>query len=45
SWDMTFEDKEASDYLVGQLWMRRGARAYLLDQVRGRWAFAQTAAR
>ncbi|WP_193613150.1 phage terminase large subunit [Nocardioides lijunqiniae] len=42
SWDMTFKDKETSDYVVGQVWMRRGARAYLLDQVRGRWAFAQT---
>lgn len=42
SWDLTFKDTKASDYVVGQVWMRRGADHYLLDQVRGRWAFPET---
>nr|WP_281374602.1 phage terminase large subunit [Nocardioides soli] len=42
SWDMAFKDTDASDYVVGQVWMRRGARAYLLDQVRGRMSFVET---
>jgi len=42
SWDLTFKDTKASDYVVGQVWMRRGANAYLLDQVRGRWSFPET---
>lgn len=42
SWDMTFTDKKTSDFVVGQVWLRRGADAYLLDQVRGRWDFPET---
>lgn len=42
SWDMTFKDTDSSDYVVGQVWMRRGAQAFLLDQVRGRWSFTET---
>ena len=42
SWDMAFKDLESSDYVVGQVWMRRGAEAFLLDQVRGRWDFPET---
>lgn len=42
SWDMTFKDKKSSDFVVGQVWVRRGAYAYLVDQVRGRWSFTQT---
>ncbi|MEP7738541.1 phage terminase large subunit [Nocardioides sp. 31GB23] len=42
SWDMTFKDTDSSDYVVGQVWMRRGPRVYLLDQVRGRWSFTET---
>lgn len=42
SWDMTFKDKASSDFVVGQVWMRRGADAILLDQVRGRWDFPET---
>jgi predicted phage terminase large subunit-like protein len=42
SWDMAFKDTDGSDYVVGQTWMRRGARAFLLDQVRGRWSFVET---
>lgn len=39
SWDMTFKDKRDSDFVVGQVWGRRGADKYLLDQVRGRMNF------
>lgn len=39
SWDFTFKDTDASDWVVGQVWMRRGADAFLLDQVRRRMDF------
>ncbi len=39
SWDFTFKDTKASDYVVGQVWLRRGVNAYLLDQIRGRMDF------
>ena len=42
SWDMTFKDSKASDYVVGQVWGRDQANFYLLDQVRGRWDFVKT---
>jgi predicted phage terminase large subunit-like protein len=42
SWDMTFKDTAGTDYVVGQVWLRRGADAYLLDQVRGRMDFVET---
>lgn len=42
SWDMTFKDGDASDFVVGQLWGRKGADFYLLDQMRGRWSFTQS---
>lgn len=42
SWDLAFKDTDTSDYVVGQIWMRRGADAYLLDQVRGRMDFPAT---
>lgn len=42
SWDLTFKGTEGTDLVVGQVWGRRGADAYLLDQVRGRWDFAET---
>jgi predicted phage terminase large subunit-like protein len=44
SWDLTFKDTKASDYVVGQIWMRRGADAYLLDQVRAKMNFPETLA-
>jgi predicted phage terminase large subunit-like protein len=34
SWDMSFKDLETSDYVVGQVWGKRRADAFLLDQVR-----------
>lgn len=42
SWDLTFSDGKKSDYVVGQVWLKRGAHMYLLDQVRGRWDFPET---
>jgi len=42
SWDFTFKDTEHSDYVVGQVWLRRGVHAYLLDMVRGRMGFSES---
>jgi predicted phage terminase large subunit-like protein len=42
SWDMAFKGTEGSDYVAGQVWMRRGADAFLLDQVHGRMDFVGT---
>jgi len=42
SWDMTFKGTEGTDFVAGQVWMRRGADAYLLDQVHGRMDFVAT---
>jgi len=42
SWDMTFKDTTGTDYVVGQVWGRRGAEKYLLDQVRDRMDFPTT---
>lgn len=45
SWDFTFKekskngDKNTVDYVVGQVWLRIGVRAYLLHQVRARMSF------
>lgn len=41
SWDMTFK-KTGTSWVVGQVWGRKGARCYLLDQVRGKWGFVET---
>ncbi|HYB59616.1 MAG TPA: phage terminase large subunit, partial [Candidatus Acidoferrales bacterium] len=42
SWDTAQTKTTTSDYVVGQVWGRRGADFYLLDQVRGRWDFDET---
>ncbi len=42
SWDMAFKDLKASDYVVGQVWGRKGADKYLLDQVRDQMDFPTT---
>lgn len=39
SWDFTFKDKPTSDFVVGQVWLRVGQTAYLLDMVRARLNF------
>lgn len=42
SWDLAFKGTQASDYVVGQVWLRIGAEVWLLDQVRERLTFTQT---
>lgn len=42
SWDLTFTGGSTSDWVVGQVWERRGAHMWLIDQVRGHWTFTQT---
>lgn len=42
SWDLAFKDTKTSDYVCGQVWMRRGVEAFLLDQVHGRFDFVAT---
>ncbi len=44
AWDMTFKASKTSDYVVGQVWGRKGANYYLLDQVRGQMDFVKTRA-
>lgn len=42
SWDMTFKDSKKSDYVVGQVWGRKGGSFFLVDQFRGQWDFVKT---
>lgn len=42
SWDCTFKKSDSSDYVVGQVWGRKGADFYLLDQHRERAGFVDT---
>lgn len=42
SWDLTFKDTKSSDYVAGQVWCRRGADVFLLDQVCRRLSFTDT---
>lgn len=42
SWDLTFKGSDSSDFVVGQVWLRVGNKAYLLDQVRRRMNFNET---
>jgi predicted phage terminase large subunit-like protein len=44
SWDCTFKDFRASDYVAGQLWGRLGADFYLLDQIHAKLDFPRTLA-
>lgn len=42
SWDCTFKDTKGTDYVVGQVWGKRGADKYLLDQIRERMDLPKT---
>lgn len=42
SWDMTFKDSNASDYVVGQVWLKDKANYYCIEQVRGQMDFTQS---
>jgi len=44
SWDCTFSGKVTSDYVVGQVWARKLANYYLVDQVRFRGGLPETVA-
>lgn len=44
SWDCTFKDTDGTDFVVGQVWGKRGANSYLLAQVRERMSFTRTTA-
>lgn len=41
SWDLALKDNQTSDYSVGQVWGRKGANLYLLNQVRGHFSLSQ----
>jgi len=42
SWDMAFKDKPDNDYVVGLVAGRHGADIYLMDRVKGQWAFSES---
>ena len=42
SWDLAFKGTDQSDYVVGQVWLRRGTRCFLLDMRRERLTFMET---
>lgn len=39
SWDFTFKESDSTDFVVGQVWARKGADVFLLYQVRARMEF------
>lgn len=42
SWDMSFKDTTSGSYVVGQVWAKKGAEYYLIDQIRKRMDFVDT---
>lgn len=42
SWDLTFKESNKSDYVVGSVWLKKGADKYLIDIVRDRMDFPAT---
>ena len=42
TWDFTFKKTSTSDFTVGQVWGIKGAKKYLIDQVRGRMNFTES---
>ena len=42
SWDMTFKETKDGSFVVGQVWLRKGADKYLVDQVRDLMDFPET---
>jgi predicted phage terminase large subunit-like protein len=42
SWDMAYKDQKDNDYVVGLVAGRRGADIYLMDRVKGQWAFSES---
>ncbi len=44
SWDCAFKKTDSSDYVVGQVWGKRGADAFLLYEIWKRMSFTETLA-
>lgn len=42
SWDFTFKDTKGADFVVGQVWAKKGADSYLVYQIRARLSFTDT---
>ena len=42
SWDFAFKDTDDGSFVVGQVWGRKGANKYLLDQVRAKLSFTES---
>lgn len=42
SWDMSFKDTKDSDFVVGLVAVRAGADIYLINRVKGQWAFSES---
>lgn len=42
SWDFTYKDTKSSDFVAGQVWGRKGASKYLLDQIHARLDFVSS---
>jgi len=42
SWDLTFKETKEGSYVVGQVWGKKGAQTYLIDQWRERADFTGT---
>jgi predicted phage terminase large subunit-like protein len=42
SWDMAFKDTKDSAFVVGQVWAKKGANKFLLDQIRDKLDMPQT---
>ncbi|HUK89449.1 MAG TPA: phage terminase large subunit [Blastocatellia bacterium] len=42
SWDLAFKDTASSAYVVGQVWAKKGADCFLLDQAREKLDFPET---
>jgi len=42
TWDCSFKGLKSSDWVVGQVWGRIGAKYYMVDQYRGKWGIKKT---
>jgi predicted phage terminase large subunit-like protein len=42
SWDMAFKDNKDNDYVVGLVAGRRDADIYVIERVKGQWAFSES---
>lgn len=42
SWDFAFKGTNESDYVVGQVWIKKGADFYMIDQVKKRMDFTDS---